>query len=849
VTRGNRRDREGGTGDKSPAQLDSAADCAAGIDVPALAPGKPRRDRDPSVRRRLASKRAKARAVARDSEGTPAALPLGPRVDLSIGQVRTQLRRYRVRRRRSVFQAMRLAAKDNAVVAGQLMTGNAESTRPEETQPSLLSPDPESLDPVVEFTLTEQASIVDVLNTLSSAGRQVPAADADPAWLFAPITDLTALLGQAAPVGLSRTQFGYYEDDGQTKFGTMEGQASDCASLGAELLRYIGKRDLSWNQLTDSARVPVGRGPVIARIASADNIERLRDFLVVLHRRDLKVSLICLPWEERLSNTDDDRIKDSLYHEGDDEGVIEPILLRWADDHEGSVSDTTVLDIRNDYEVEYLAHMAEGIGSLLAAVAGSTEFVDTSGDPIALSDVVTSLELFNQVDDRNVVYHKASNSALKWALRIGDASTSAGYWAAAYTRCALRLHARLAEAGLSLPIHLPGLSSWLEDKWRNSLDYRLEFLDTFLAGVRTANAGADDGVDLAEISGGIEWQWDHRARARGLEAEGGPSKLGPQHIATLVGELRAIRDLLDDGGYEHAELRVLSSGISALDGDEFVPVWEDGDQERFQAREVWRRLVGALAGGADAVGWDGWMSYLDEDTSTDEDVNKEFYGMGLRDDDHAATSSAHRADARLAWHAYRRLAAYLAEARSARLINPEAPEDTSFSPVTEEDYLVVAEIPLGLGTVVSREWLYLVFVDPTFDVEDADDATFCIEIDWRSTTTSSGECSRVASEPTDTSNEIVEPKSTSLPTTSSEYPEEEDLTPLPASIYLQAADGPMLIRASRQLTWTVTWCPPQVINHEPAPKGPRWPIGPVRFGSVATTTILLDGVEVTVVIV
>jgi hypothetical protein len=262
---------------------------------------------------------------------------------------------------------------------------------------------------------------------------------------------------------------------------------------------------------------------------------------------------------------------------------------------------------------------------------------------------------------------------------------------------------------------------------------------------------------------------------------------------------------------------------------------------------VWRRLLGALAGGADAVGWDGWMSYLDEDESTDQ--NKEFYGMGLRDDDHAATASAHRADARPAWYAYRRLAGYLAEARSARLISPEAPEDTGFSPVTEEDYLVVVEIPLGLGPVVSGEWLYLVFVDPTFDVDDADDAAFCIEIDWRSTTMSSGECGRVASEPTDTSNEIVEPKSTSLPAASAEYPEEEDLTPLPASVYLQAVDGPMLIRASRQLTWTVTWCPPQVINHEPAPKGPRWPIGPIRFGSVATTTILLDGVEVTVVIV
>lgn len=183
---------------------------------------------------------------------------------------------------------------------------------------------------------------------------------------------------RAREIGLNWTQFGRYERDAITKFGSDDEQAEDCVRLGATILRRVGTMDLTWANLSYDQgsydgkvgrEVPVDPAQVRADIDSTDNRSRIATFLSRLHGQNLKVILTCFLWEAR-APTDD-------YDDWTDLGFAEPLRLRWHPGHRSNTDFRThydgnifrwnydFLNLQIPYQVDYLTYMAEGIGDLL----------------------------------------------------------------------------------------------------------------------------------------------------------------------------------------------------------------------------------------------------------------------------------------------------------------------------------------------------------------------------------------------------------------------------------------------------------------------------------------------------
>lgn len=756
----------------------------------------------------------------------------------SIERIRHQLLRYRILRRYPLFKYIALwysraegeseTESENAFLPSE----GAEIAREEHSQ-------------VEEIDFTETVSLCGICNTFPSqetykTPNRIPTPPPPPNNYY---SDTFAPLGIVAHIGANRIHFG--GPITETKFGTDADQANDCNILKATLLRYTGTRDLTWDNLTGGAEVPVGEEAVIGKINTPNNRSKWTSFFNRIHESGLHVSLICLNWEDRIDEPESYR--NFPYDVERDEGVLEPIELSWHDDHGSNVTtdtllETTLLDIRNEYEVTHLVYMAKGIAELLGAIQEDIEF--------DLSSVLSSLEIFNWIDDRNVIYH-LDDSPPKVAYRKGDAAASATYWSIAYFRIATQLYNSLKTNSLDIPIFIPGMSSYFESKWRNSLEYKLEFLSTFTAGITLGNMVysllTGHYQELIDIAGGMDWSWYHRTKAKstGLEDDG-CYQLGPAHIGSLAGELALVRGTIDDVGLEEAEVRVMSSGISATDLDEALPEWaklvewqvpvdtDTDNRENFQAQEVWRRLFGALSAGADAVGWDGWMSYQTVG-------EKEYYGMGLRDDSHDPTSSPSLSVQRPSWHAFRKLTQQfdgpLSTFSSVRFINPPNPT-ADFIPDSEEDYLVIMEI--GSGLLLVKQYLYLLIVDPTFKREthsfyQGAMYQYYVDIKWSGNIT--GTCKNVASWPNDSPMVGVRSMTSTLPTAFAVYDADVDITPLSRTIFISGDEAPLIIRSTQRLEFGISHVYP--IDMEPHP---------IKLGELAQENdnrrTWIDGVQV-----
>lgn len=117
----------------------------------------------------------------------------------------------------------------------------------------------------------------------------------------------------------------------------------------------------------------------------------------------------------------------------------------------------------------------------------------------------------------------------------------------------------------------------------------------------------------------------------------------------------------DEDVLDSFPVSVMETGTSAIAGQCFFPAsLASLTPEEFQAREVVRRLGGALASGARLVGWHSWMA---GDTA-------QFAGHGLREDTQAEDAPAFLAEQRLSWFAFQRLASLLGHTESGGMVLP-----------------------------------------------------------------------------------------------------------------------------------------------------------------------------------
>jgi len=368
------------------------------------------------------------------------------------------------------------------------------------------------------------------------------------------------------------------------------------------------------------------------------------------------------------------------------------------------------LDPACPYKREYLGTIARAVAKLLVAAGDEAGIADLSG-------VVEAVEVFNEVDSRDHwVFH---------GTPVADPATAGNKWGRAYLHAAKGLRAGGLPA--SVRITLPGLTSYHGSVRAMHWSDRLAFVGGLIEGiVDEANTSyrlwgasypSEILAELGSLVQGIDLHWYHH--------EDGD---GPTHIGYLVLEVGELRDtILSSLGshsppvnladFEDFPITVFESGWS-LDGRppaDMVPVGADPEAllsaaESFQAHEVWRRLAGALAGGALIAGWHPWASR----------GNERFSRMGLRRDDPRGVEVASDATQRPAWFAYAVLTEVLkGRVKTGCMVLPQVatrlelrrklgadPEHTS---------VVVLEFgldaPAGQG-VLAAEWAYMLLLDP-----------------------------------------------------------------------------------------------------------------------------------------
>ncbi len=555
-------------------------------------------------------------------------------------------------------------------------------------------------------------------------------------------------------------------------------------NLGARVVRHIGGLDLLWSSLAPrgtissneelllGASVPAsGSTPSLADLVhdrpnplrGALNADLFAAMLTDAHDAGLKVILTLLTYGGGSSQTSAHPAGSGweLCRDGGDtasalappdldvDGTLSQVLrLDWKEDHRGATldgnpfpTDGTVagaacdfheehLDVSSSYKRSFVAEYAEHVGTLLSRVNGLL--------PVPLSDILEAVELFNEVDTRNY-YETDGRRGAEWWGR----AHAQGAWA---LRQALDAESDLADVRLLLPGvagYQEGASAVPHD-WSNKLDFVEEMVDVVVDELTNELGAEPDEVE--DHLQGLDYHWYHRGD-------------GLRHIAYLAVEVRELKDAVARGwAGADVPITVFESGVSALltgSGDDRPPwagsSWSAADQEAFQAREVWRRLGGALASPAVIAGWNAWMS----------GAGGHFTGMGLRVDDQASPVDAYP---RPSYQAYQGLASALGDkVVSGRVVNPAVTPATTrvelaailASPAVAHGelspHLVVFEYELddpGFG------YAYLVLRDPTDpDTSVAREVT----VDYLS---AAGAVEEVATEPTSVS---AAPSSMAIP--------------------------------------------------------------------------------------
>ena len=641
-----------------------------------------------------------------------------------------------------------------------------------------------------------------------------------------PNADPMAMLAGLDVAALPHQPFGLYNvqlnpDSG--RFGTPAAQMDDVVVLGAGILRENGVMDLTWKNLSpEPHRVPEGRPKVMEQILGTErkNIERLKDIFIEAQSRGIRLILRCPMGDDRISDSDDYPTN-----------MAEPLTLRWKKgSHDpASVGEDSfgILDITNSYHRKYLGYMMEGIAQLLRLVAESLGVT-------SLSEYVYALEIFPNVDSRDVVPREANK---KW--NVADPGVNGINWGFTWWYVANILWDSLAAPSevpeLEIPFLLPAISSHYETEesgTRNTLSYNLSFFSSLCYAIQ-GYTRIFGGTDLDRMALGVNYQWNHRDRQK--YSKDGVLREGPLHMGHLKREITLVNEVLHLHGLSKLRVFALDTGISVNDADEFVPNWMT-DRDRLQAYEVWRRVAGALACGAAISGWRSWMSTDIEDDET----NVEYYGMGLRND---ATVDATNAWPRSSWFAYRRMVETLSSFPSASLIYPvmSGTAEPTFREV--EMLLIYRFVSVGFSPVGLRSrYAYLLLPDITAP----DDAGWSITVDWSmASPLADAVCTRRSTLP----GEVTRRGIGSLPTATAHFDEDVDLPSLPQllMIYVDNVNNePILLLSNYALVFDIKYLPlaPPPRDPQTPPPPPKSPSPGFFFPDLSQNTVYLDGVKV-----
>jgi hypothetical protein len=644
-----------------------------------------------------------------------------------------------------------------------------------------------------------------------------------------PNADPMAVLAGMDAAALSRQPFGLYNVQLNRKperFGTPEAQMDDVAMLGAGILRENGVVDLTWEDLSpEPHEVPEGRPEVMDQILGIRNIVRLKNIFIEAQSRGIRLILRCPMGDERKLVSGDGTYP---------VGTAEPLTLKWSASHPEAlvgVDSTEILDIRNSYHRKYLGYMMEGIAQLLRLVAESLGVT-------SLSEYVYALEIFPNVDDRDVVPLEDNK---EWD--VADPAVNGSYWGYTWWYVANILWDSLAAPSevppLEIPFLLPAISShyeYEEDGTRNTLSYNLSFF-TWLCYTIRVYTRRSGGTDLDRMALGVNYGWDHRGRKK--SSGGGVPREGPLHLGHLKREITLVKEVLHLHGLDKLRVFVLDTGISVNDADEFVPNWMT-DRYRLQAYEVWRRVAGALACGAAISGWQSWMSTDQEDPR----INVEGYGMGLRNDNDPYRL-ARNAWPRSSWFAYRRMVENLSSFPGASLIYPvmSGTAEPTFSEV--EMLLIYRFVSVGFSAVGLRSrYAYLLLPDITAP----DDAGWSVTVDWSmASPPADAVCTRRPTLP----NTLTDLGDGDLPSANPNFDADVDLPSLPQLLMIyvsNVSNEPILLLSNYALVFDIKYFPlsPPPRDPQTPPKLQPYPIGGSGFGfpDLSQDTVYLDGVKV-----
>ncbi len=454
-------------------------------------------------------------------------------------------------------------------------------------------------------------------------------------------------------------------------------QFLDARRLGARLCRQWGVPDLTWKDTSGDAAVPTSSAGIWSLVLTDENVERVGTALVEARRNGIKLVL---------------RIGDSGGGDADRSGsVADPsgldatIAWAWEPGWEDILRDAGVdnprldtLDLRQPLKVAALAETCAAAAALLRE-AHRWAILEL-GRAFYLDTAVLGIEVFNEIEVCNV--------------RVGDdgrddTEATAQDWANAHFECARAFLREFGWESTSFPgFMMAGMHSTEveNDTHRISRARKLVFMRKFLRHLRELCREAR--IDPEKLLAARDLHWYHGAT--GDKTDGGdPGRDTPLHVVHLVDEVYQVRDVLDDEGFEWVELTVLESGVSVSTEwgprvpEEYGKAADvDDDQaqavlwERFQAHEVWRRLLGALAAGAFAA---GWTSFIGAAAYRGHGLRRDlhFDGSGVLDPEANAAFTA--AMQRPAWFAYERLAALLVGAVGVRMVLPALSLPTGYT--------------------------------------------------------------------------------------------------------------------------------------------------------------------------
>lgn len=484
-----------------------------------------------------------------------------------------------------------------------------------------------------------------------------------------------ATLNSGILFGLNNLQsFRYAGDEDSDGAHEIYGEAddiyNDTANLGASVVRQPGSRELMLSSMLGS-KLPLLSG---MRIAVAAYKEKLTAELKSIYAAGQTVVLLMVVngggGDERVPLSADGKVElliplDWSLHTAD--GVS--IGGRTFNDTPGITSGTDTLDIRNEYQTQYLCNFVAEVCTLLSTIEAETFPI------VGLDSVVAGLELLNEVDICNIMpvdyapdgkygAVAATITGLTWARFIYQLARVVAYYF--WNR---------------IPVWMPGLSSFSvsdsigsdKQKYIHGSTWQINYFKAFTAELGNLWSAEHSGVDPSTLFGNVDLHWYHRERAR-------KDTVGTLHIGAMALYVSALRNALDDAGYVGTDISVMESGVTVYDASEdFAPDMLSADLETWQAWEVWRRLFGALAAGASIVGWNSWRSAQSN--------TNPFYQMGLRED--LNPTLATDASQRKAWFAYDRLTLIVQSLSSAQMVVPELSSSPLVLLDSESDTVVI----------------------------------------------------------------------------------------------------------------------------------------------------------------